>query len=139
MNIENMDWDNPQQRLALIERVGSVEYNKLINDFFTASTIKIVNGYRIRPITTRYGRLYAVHGTTSAFSTAIEAEAYAKKLTTGGVGVGEPIYAVIMWVIKNANLYIDSQLLETYELMVAKCNVVLYKSNQRDYRGKCDH
>lgn len=44
------------------------------------------------------------------------------------------IYAVITWVIKNANLYIDSQLLETYELMVDKCNVVLYKSNQRAWQ-----
>lgn len=44
------------------------------------------------------------------------------------------IYAVIVWVIKNANGYINSQLLETYELMVDKCNVVLYKSNQRTWQ-----
>lgn len=42
-------------------------------------------------------------------------------------------YAVIIWVIKNANGYIDSQLIESYELMVDKCNVVLYKSNQRTW------
>lgn len=41
------------------------------------------------------------------------------------------IHAVIVWVIKNANRYIEDQLIETYELMVSKANVVLYKSNQR--------
>lgn len=46
------------------------------------------------------------------------------------------IYAIIMWVIKNANLYIDSQLIETYELMVDKCNVILYKSNQRTWQDE---
>jgi predicted RNA methylase len=43
------------------------------------------------------------------------------------------VFAVLSWVVKNANLYIDSQLLDTYELMVAKANVVLYKSNQRTW------
>jgi len=41
------------------------------------------------------------------------------------------IYEIVCWIIKNANRYIDSQLLETYEVMVEKCNVQLYKSNQR--------
>ena len=41
------------------------------------------------------------------------------------------IYEVVIWVIKNANAYIDAQLLETYAQMVDKCNVQLYKSNQR--------
>lgn len=43
------------------------------------------------------------------------------------------IYAVMLWVIKNANLYIESQLIQTYDLMVDKCNVVMYKSNQRTW------
>jgi hypothetical protein len=43
------------------------------------------------------------------------------------------IYAVLIWVIKNSNIYIDSQLIKTYELMVAKCNARLYKSNQRTW------
>ena len=43
------------------------------------------------------------------------------------------IYAVIIWVIKNANRYMDSQLLTTYDLMVQKANVVLYKSNQKTF------
>jgi hypothetical protein len=43
------------------------------------------------------------------------------------------ILEIVLWVIKNANRYIDSQLLSTYELMVAKCNVQMYKSNQRTW------
>jgi hypothetical protein len=41
------------------------------------------------------------------------------------------IHAVMVWAIKNANNYIEEQLIETYEMMVNKANVVLYKSNQR--------
>lgn len=41
------------------------------------------------------------------------------------------IHAVIVWAIKNANNYIEQQLIETYELMVNKASVVLYKSNHR--------
>lgn len=48
----------------------------------------------------------------------------------------ENIYAVIVWVIKNANQYIDEQLLDVYELMVSKANVVLYKSNQKTFRDE---
>lgn len=44
------------------------------------------------------------------------------------------IYAVMIWVIKNANLYLDQQLIDTYELMVDKCNVQMYKSNQRTWQ-----
>jgi hypothetical protein len=43
------------------------------------------------------------------------------------------ILEVVVWVIKNANHYIESQLIETYELMVDKCNVQLYKSNQKTW------
>lgn len=41
------------------------------------------------------------------------------------------IHAVIVWAIKNANNYIEEQLIETYKLMVNKASVVLYKSNHR--------
>ncbi len=43
------------------------------------------------------------------------------------------IYEIVLWVIKNANGYIDSQLLDVYENMVDKCNVTLYKSNQKTW------
>lgn len=44
---------------------------------------------------------------------------------------GPNIYEVVVWVLKNANRYIDSQLIDTYEQMVEKANVKLYKSNHR--------
>jgi hypothetical protein len=46
------------------------------------------------------------------------------------------ILAVVVWACKNANKYIDSQLVDVYEEMVEKCNVVLYKSNQRTWRDE---
>lgn len=43
------------------------------------------------------------------------------------------IFAVVIWVIKNANKMIESQLVETYETMVEKANVFLYKSNKKTF------
>lgn len=47
------------------------------------------------------------------------------------------IYAVLIWVIKNANQYYDQQLIENVERLISEANVSLYKSNQRLY--KWDH
>ena len=44
------------------------------------------------------------------------------------------IYVIVIWVIKNANRYIDSQLINVYEDMVEKCNVAMYKSNQKTWQ-----
>lgn len=44
------------------------------------------------------------------------------------------IHAVIVWVLKNANQYLDEQLIETFEQMVEKANVRNYKSNQRAWQ-----
>lgn len=41
------------------------------------------------------------------------------------------VQAVLLWAIKNSNRYIDSQLIETYEYMIATANVVLYASNHK--------
>lgn len=46
------------------------------------------------------------------------------------------IYAVVIWVIKNANVYYDVQLVNLVERMVEKANVVLYKSNQRVFTNE---
>jgi hypothetical protein len=43
------------------------------------------------------------------------------------------IHAVIVWALKNANRFIDSQLVGVYENMIDKCNVKLYKSNKRAF------
>jgi len=39
--------------------------------------------------------------------------------------------AIVLWIIKSANLYFDDQLIETYEGLIEKANVLLYKSNER--------
>lgn len=43
------------------------------------------------------------------------------------------VYAVTIWVIKNANKYFDTQLVNLVEKMIDKANIVLYKSNKRLY------
>ena len=43
-------------------------------------------------------------------------------------------YAVVLWVIKNANQYIDSQLKELYLELSEPENVLNYKSNQRTFQ-----
>jgi hypothetical protein len=43
------------------------------------------------------------------------------------------VYAVSIWVIKNANKYFDTQLIQIVEEMIDKANVKLYKSNHRTF------
>lgn len=43
----------------------------------------------------------------------------------------ENAYAVVMWVVKNANKYYDDQFVETYNEFMDLANVETYKSNQR--------
>jgi len=43
------------------------------------------------------------------------------------------VYAVVIWVIKNANHYFDQQLVNLVEQMVEKANVILYKSNKKTF------
>jgi hypothetical protein len=65
-----MNWDNPEERLALIERVGIEEYKRLHAAHLEASTVgTTVKGRAIRTVMTRFGLLYAVDGTRVAFST----------------------------------------------------------------------
>jgi hypothetical protein len=41
------------------------------------------------------------------------------------------VYAVVVWILKNAAEHIDGQLIETYEQMIDKANCHNYKSNKR--------
>lgn len=43
------------------------------------------------------------------------------------------IYAILTWVIKNANQYFDSQLVSVMEGMIEQANIVNYKSNQKTF------
>ncbi len=42
-------------------------------------------------------------------------------------------HAILEWVIKNANHYLDDQLIELVEQMTEKASVVLYKSNEKTF------
>ena len=44
-------------------------------------------------------------------------------------------YAIVLWVLKNANIYIDDQLKDVYFEMASKDNIVNYKSNKKFYEG----
>jgi hypothetical protein len=46
------------------------------------------------------------------------------------------IYGVTVWVIKNANKYYDTQLIDLVENMIDKANVKLYKSNKRVFEDQ---
>jgi len=47
------------------------------------------------------------------------------------------VHAIVIWVVKNANDYFDSQLVEVFETMTESANVINYKSNQRTFGEEC--
>lgn len=72
-----MNWDDPTARAALAESVGAAEYNRQFAAHQRASTVATVGRHAIRPVQTRFGRLYAVGDTGTAFTTQAAAEEYA--------------------------------------------------------------
>jgi len=60
------------------------DYSRLLQERRARSTVMFVGGYPIRRIQTRFGDVYAVIGTNSAFATLAQAEAHARKLAEGG-------------------------------------------------------
>lgn len=72
-----MNWDDPAERLALAERVGHDEYNRQLREHLAATVVSRVGGHDIRPVNTRFGQLFHVGKTESAFRTQDEAEQYA--------------------------------------------------------------
>ena len=71
----SMNWDDPAERLALMRRVGPTEYNRQIEQYHRDST---TNG--VRQVNTRFGQLFIVVGTKTAFKTREEAEAAAGRI-----------------------------------------------------------
>jgi hypothetical protein len=59
------------------------DYSHLLQERRARSTVMFVGGYPVRRIQTRFGDVYAVIGTNSAFATLAEAEAHARKLARG--------------------------------------------------------
>jgi len=74
-----IDWGNPSERAALIERIGLDAYNKAFKEHQKNTTVKTVGGHAIQTVKTQFGKLYAVGGTNMAFKTLKEAEEYASK------------------------------------------------------------
>ncbi len=64
-----INWDAPEERLSLIDSVGLPEYNRLHEKHREQSIIDTVNGHKIRPVQTRFGRLFHVGNTKMAFDT----------------------------------------------------------------------
>lgn len=73
-----MNWNDPASRHELLERVGVEEYEKQRQAHVATTLVSTVNGYAIRTVESRFGTLYAVEGTASAFSKQSEAEDFAK-------------------------------------------------------------
>lgn len=74
-----MDWDDPAERFRLADRVGPDEYNRLFQEHMKASVVANVNGYDIRPIGSRFGRVFMVDGTNTGYLKQADAEAFAAK------------------------------------------------------------
>jgi hypothetical protein len=74
-----MNWDDPKARLLLSMRVGPEAYERARKAHAETSTIVTVNGHAIRPVQSRFGRLFQVGMTRRAFSTLAEAKAFAVK------------------------------------------------------------
>jgi hypothetical protein len=75
-----MNWDSPTERLALIERVGIDEYNRLHEENEMRNTIGYQNRRAIVQVHTQFGRLFRVGDTGRAFSTYTQACDYADTL-----------------------------------------------------------
>jgi hypothetical protein len=73
------EFETPEGRLALIERVGPAEYNKRLQEYHKQNTLLIVSGYPIRHVySSRFGYLWMVDGTNHAFLTVEQASAFAR-------------------------------------------------------------
>lgn len=79
-----MDWNSPIEREQLLARVGLVEYNRMYYDH-THSHILVttVNGYQIRPVETRFGKVYVIGNTGAGYAHLQDAIGAALKLPQG--------------------------------------------------------
>ena len=73
-----MNWDDPEERARLVERIGLKAYNEAFNKHIEQSTVVIVAGHSIRQIGTRFGKLWQVGNTGRSFSSFEKAETYAR-------------------------------------------------------------
>jgi|AmaraimetFIIA100_FD_contig_41_5143602_length_394_multi_4_in_0_out_0_1 hypothetical protein len=74
-----MNWNDPEHRLALIERVGVAEYNRQFDRHRAASTVAVVNRHAIRPLGSHFGTIYMIDTLGVAFPTLEAAKQHAAK------------------------------------------------------------
>ena len=74
-----IDWSDPAARHRLIECVGPDEYNRLHAEEIARSTVATVNGHAIHKVQSRFGKLYQVGRTGTAFSAFEAAKNFASK------------------------------------------------------------
>ena len=79
-----IDWSDPAARHRLIECVGPDEYNRLHAEETARSTVATVNGHAIRKVQSRFGKLYQVGRTGTAFSAFEAAKNFASKRPPAG-------------------------------------------------------
>jgi hypothetical protein len=72
-----INWDDPEERAKLVESIGLEAYNEALAKHIEQSTVAIVAGHSIRPVETRFGKLWLVGNTGRAFSTLKQAETWA--------------------------------------------------------------
>jgi hypothetical protein len=78
-----MDWDNPDERARLAIRLGPHGYRKAFEEHVKNTTVAIVNGHRIRPVKSRFGRLYQIGTTNRAHSDLEQAKRIASEHEPG--------------------------------------------------------
>ena len=80
--------NDPAARNHLIERVGPEEYDRLRAEQMARSTVAIVNGHAIRKVQSRFGKLYQVGTTGTAFIAFEAAKTFASKKKGANNAIG---------------------------------------------------
>jgi hypothetical protein len=81
---QHISWHDPEARLALLERVGPVDYNRLARDHRVASVVDTEAGHDLSIVPTGFGTLIAVGDTGKAFRTIREARVFARSMPADG-------------------------------------------------------
>lgn len=77
-----MNWDNPNERAELVERLGVKAYNQAFEEHINKITVAVIGGHKIYPVNTRFGKLFNVGNTGKAFQELSVAESYANENPT---------------------------------------------------------
>ena len=77
-----MNFNDPASRAGYIERHGIEAYNSAMADHHRRTVVETVNGHAIRTVQTRFGCLFAVGDTGTAYATLQQARAFARESAT---------------------------------------------------------